>query len=459
MLQEFRKWRRQLGTLVLVFFVFPMFSMAFSADTSFKDTYMPWSGRTITGVTSFTATTVSGTTGSFTNLTGHVIGTDVQAYDDNLNDIAGFSASPADSNIMVGNGSALVLESGATLRTSIGVAIGTDVQAYDDNLADIAGFSATPTDSNIMVGDGSDFVLESGTTLRTSIGVAIGSDVQGYDADLAALGGLTSAADKLPYFTGSGTAGVTDLSSFSRTYLDDADEATLKATLNLEAGTDFNAYDSDLASISGLSNVDGYHIRMSGSGYETLTTASLVTNLGLVIGTNTQAWDDDLDDLAALTPTDGLFIVGNGTDFITENGATARTSLGLGDVATQNKASIDITGGTVAGVAITNSSFSGTVNQSALIKTGSYTASAGEIVGVVSTGGAFRVTFPTNPTAGDMIRITDLGLALETNAVVLDAGEATDHMNGTTQSLSLDWNGLDLRCIATSVSAWSCSGT
>ena len=53
-------------------------------------------------------------------------------------------------------------------RTALGLAIGTNVQAFDAQLSDIAGL--TPTDSNFIVGDGSNFVLESGATARASLG-------------------------------------------------------------------------------------------------------------------------------------------------------------------------------------------------------------------------------------------------------------------------------------------------
>ena len=80
----------------------------------------------------------------------------------------------------------------------------------------------------------------------------IGVLVQGYDVELASLAGLTSAADKLPYFTGSGTASLADFTSFGRSIVDDANEATFKATVNLEIGTDVQAYDADLTTYAGI---------------------------------------------------------------------------------------------------------------------------------------------------------------------------------------------------------------
>ena len=58
--------------------------------------------------------------------------------------------------------------SASAARTALGLAIGTNVQAFDAQLTDIAGL--TPTDSNFIVGDGSNFVLESGATARASLG-------------------------------------------------------------------------------------------------------------------------------------------------------------------------------------------------------------------------------------------------------------------------------------------------
>ena len=56
-----------------------------------------------------------------------------------------------------------------TARTNLGVAIGSNVQAYDADLTALG--SLAKTDGNIIVGNGSTWVAESGATARTSLGV------------------------------------------------------------------------------------------------------------------------------------------------------------------------------------------------------------------------------------------------------------------------------------------------
>jgi hypothetical protein len=117
--------------------------------------------------------------------------------------------------------------------------------------------------------------VEGNTLLTTATG-------QPLDATLTSIAALGTAADRVAYTTGVDTWAETPLTSFGRSIIDDADEATFKATVNLEIGTDVQAYDAGLA------------------------------------------------DIAGLAVTDGNIIVGDGLNWVAESGATARTSLGLG---------------------------------------------------------------------------------------------------------------------------------
>ena len=74
--------------------------------------------------------------------------------------------------------------------TVTGLVIGTDVQAYDAQLADIAGL--TPTDNGVIIGNGTNFVVESGSTLKTSLGLTIGTDVQAYSSTLTSWASKTA---------------------------------------------------------------------------------------------------------------------------------------------------------------------------------------------------------------------------------------------------------------------------
>ena len=63
-------------------------------------------------------------------------------------------------------------------------------------------------------------------------------------------------------------------------------------------------------------------------------------SLDLEIGTDVQAYDADLTALAGLANTNGNFIVGNGSAWVAESGSTARASLGLGTSAVLNTAAV-----------------------------------------------------------------------------------------------------------------------
>jgi len=246
-----------------------------------------------------------------TNL-GLVIGTDVQAYNAGLADIAGLAKT--DGNLIVGNGTNWVAESGATARTSLGLGsiatqnsnsvaitggsitgitdlavadggtgasdaagartnlglvIGTNVQAYDAELTAIAALATT--DGNIIVGNGSTWVAESGATARTSLG--LGSIATQNSNSVAITGGSISGASvstSSATITGGSITGITDLAV--------ADGGT--GASSFTSGSLIKGNGTSALSVASAADI------VSAIGSTAVTNATNATNAGNLVTTN-----------------------------------------------------------------------------------------------------------------------------------------------------------------------------
>ena len=138
-----------------------------------------------------------------------------------------------------------ILTISADLKANGGIVF--ELNGSDNELAvDLSASSITGT---LAVGDGGTGAT-SALDARAGLGVSIGTDVQAFNAILADLAGLTQAADKLPYFDSNQTAATTDLSSFGRSLIDDADASAARTTLGVDAAGTDNSTDVTLVTTS-----------------------------------------------------------------------------------------------------------------------------------------------------------------------------------------------------------------
>lgn len=191
----------------------------------------------------------------------------------------------------------------ATARGTLGLVIGTDVQAYNLRLADIAtNLSATTgaiektganTFGTFTVSTYGKSLIDDAdqATARTTLGLVPGSDVQPYNDRLTALANISATTGTFEK-TGLNTVGVYTVSSFAKTFLDDADQAAVQGTLGLTPGTNVQAYSDRLADIvSGFAGAtNGQFLRKNAGGtaleYATVSGTGTVSSVALTAPSN-----------------------------------------------------------------------------------------------------------------------------------------------------------------------------
>ena len=180
-----------------------------------------------------------------------------------------------------------------------------------ENLEDIAALART--DGNIIVGDGTDWVAESGATARTSLGVAIGSDVQAYAAVLdgmtasyttaeeSKLAGIEASAD-VTDATNVNAAGATmnsDSDVSANTWVIDEDNMASNLATKVPTQQSTKKYVDDTVVAIGALTVSGTPVTndfarfTSGTAIEGRSYAEVKADLSLEIGTDVQAYDVD----------------------------------------------------------------------------------------------------------------------------------------------------------------------
>jgi len=214
----------------------------------------------------------------------------------------------------------------AGARTNLGVAIGSDVQAWDANLDQIAALAVT--DSNFIVGNGSAWVAETGATVRTSLG--LGSIATQAASSVAITGGTVTGITNLE------VSGDTTITSTAPTLeLSDSDVSDIMQLR--QDGVDLIA-DVDPNNVS--AGTSRFYVKIDGSNRIILSPTELQLNqtgsIRIPKGTTAQRpsgvagdtrFNSDLDRFEGYTTAKGWSYIGGAQEFIESQDASASASL------------------------------------------------------------------------------------------------------------------------------------
>lgn len=222
---------------------------------------------------------------------GLAIGSDVQAWDLQLEALAGFAAAASQ---------AFYFTSASVVAAINTAAFGRSLLSASDAAAleILTGFITAP----VSIGEGGTGATTAAAA-RTALGVAIGSDVQAWDVVLDGFAALTTASH-VPFFSAASTVSSFGSQAYGRSLLDTANEAGLKALINAEAGVDFQAWNAQLQA----------HADLAANGIITRTAATTISARSVAAG-------------LGITLTNGDGVAGNPTVALNISGLTTATDI------------------------------------------------------------------------------------------------------------------------------------
>ena len=120
--------------------------------------------------------------------------------------------------------------------TNLQTTLNAKLESADISVSSLSDTTITTTaDDSLLVYDSSDskWKNEGPSTVRSTLSLVVGTNVQAFDQGLQSISALTTAANQMIYTTASDTYAVTTLTLAGRAILDDADAAAQRTTLGL----------------------------------------------------------------------------------------------------------------------------------------------------------------------------------------------------------------------------------